>query len=100
LGPSAFSPPPKVDSAFISLIKRPVPLFTLSNDQEFLHFLKTVFQHRRKTITNNLLLASFPASEIKKVLLLCRIEPHFRPEQIHLEQFVLLFKHIKDNHPF
>ncbi|MCJ7581308.1 MAG: 16S rRNA (adenine(1518)-N(6)/adenine(1519)-N(6))-dimethyltransferase RsmA [Candidatus Aminicenantes bacterium] len=92
LGPSAFSPPPKVDSAFISLIKRPAPLFNLSNDQEFLHFLKTAFQHRRKTITNNLLLANIPASDIKKAFTLCKIEPHFRPEQIHLEQFVLLFK--------
>jgi len=94
LGPAAFSPPPKVDSAFISLKKRKSPLFSLSNNQKFLQFLKTAFQHRRKTITNNLLLADIPSSDIKEALTACKIEAHLRPEQIHLEQFVLLFKHI------
>ena len=95
LGPAAFSPPPKVDSAFISLIKREAPLFPLSNAQEFLQFLKKAFRHRRKTITNNFLLADFPPSRIKEVLILCKIEKQLRPEQIHLDQFVLLFKHLK-----
>lgn len=94
LGPGAFSPPPKVDSAFISLIKRETPLFRLSNEQEFLHFLKTAFRHRRKTITNNLLLAGISPSHINKALAACKIEAQLRPEQIHLEQFVLLFKQL------
>jgi len=94
LGPAAFSPPPKVDSAFISLIKRKTPLFPLSNDQEFLRFLKTAFRHRRKTITNNLLLADISPSNIKEALTTCKIEARLRPEQIHLEQFVLLFNQL------
>lgn len=94
LGPGAFTPPPKVDSAFISLIKRPAPLFRLSNDQEFLQFLKTAFRHRRKTIYNNLLMANIPPSDIKEALIACKIEAHLRPEQIHLEQFVCLYNHI------
>ncbi|MFC2161646.1 16S rRNA (adenine(1518)-N(6)/adenine(1519)-N(6))-dimethyltransferase RsmA [Acidobacteriota bacterium] len=94
LGPAAFYPPPKVDSAFISLIKREVPLFRLSNDQEFLKFLKTAFRHRRKTIYNNLLLGNFLPSDIKGALVSCKIEAHLRPEQIHLEQFVHLFKEL------
>jgi len=94
LAPAAFYPPPKVDSAFISLKKRQAPLFCFSNDQEFLQFLKTAFRHRRKTLYNNLLLANFPASDIKEAFMACKIEAHLRPEQIHLEQFVCLFKHI------
>ncbi len=94
LAPSAFYPPPKVDSGFISLKKRPAPLFPLSNDQEFLQFLKAVFRHRRKTLYNNLLLADIPAPDIKEAFMTCKIEAHLRPEQIHLEQFVRLYEHI------
>jgi len=94
LASAAFYPPPKVDSGFISLRKRPAPLFPLSNDQEFLQFLKTVFQHRRKTIYNNLLLANIPPPYIKEAFMACKIEAHLRPEQIHLEQFVRLYNHI------
>ncbi len=94
LAPSAFYPPPKVHSAFISLKKRRAPLFHLSNDQEFLRFLKTAFRHRRKTLYNNLVLASIPSSVIKEALKICEIEAHLRPEQIHLEQFVCLYNHI------
>jgi len=95
LDSAAFYPPPKVDSAFISLKKRQAPLFPLSNDQEFLQFLKTAFRHRRKTIYNNLLLANFPPLEIKEALMACKIEAHMRPEQIHLEQFIHLYHQIQ-----
>jgi len=81
LAPSAFYPPPKVQSAFISLKKRKAPLFRFSNDQEFLQFLKAAFRHRRKTLFNNLLLASIPASDIREALKICKIEAHLRPEQ-------------------
>jgi len=94
LASSAFYPPPKVDSGFISLKKRPAPLFPLSNDQEFLQFLKTVFRHRRKTLYNNLLLANIPAADIKEAFMACKIEAHLRTEQIHLEQFIRLYEHI------
>ncbi len=94
LAPAAFTPPPKVNSAFISLTKRQAPLFRLSDSQEFLRFLKTAFRHRRKTIYNNLLLANIPPSGIKEAFMACKIEAHLRPEQIHLEQFVCLYKHV------
>ena len=94
LASAAFYPPPKVDSGFISLTKRQAPLFPLSNDQEFLKFLKTAFRHRRKTIYNNLLLANISPPDIKDAFLACKIEAHLRPEQIHLEQFIRLYEHI------
>lgn len=94
LAPAAFTPPPKVNSAFISLKKRQTPLFHLSNDQEFLQFLKMAFRHRRKTIYNNFLLANIPPSGIKEAFTACKIEAHLRPEQIHLEQFVCLYEHV------
>jgi len=94
LAPTAFTPPPKVNSTFISLKKRQAPLFSLSSGQDFLQFLKTAFRHRRKTITNNLLLANIPPSCIKEAFTACKIEAHLRPEQIHLEQFVCLYEHL------
>ena len=94
LPPNSFYPPPKVDSAFISLIKRPAPLFRLPNESEFLQFLKKAFRHRRKTLYNNLLLASFSPLAIKKALTASQIDIKIRPEQVHLEQFVCLYNHI------
>lgn len=94
LASAAFYPPPKVESGFISLKKRPDPLFSLSNSQEFLQFLKMAFRHRRKTIYNNLLLANFPPDVIKEAFMACKIEAHLRPEQIPLEQFVHLYNHV------
>ena len=94
LSPAAFYPPPKVNSAFMSLKKRQDPLFSLSNSQEFLRFLKTSFRHRRKTLYNNLLLANISASEIKEAFLACKIESQLRPEQIPIEQFVSLYEHV------
>jgi len=89
--PEAFSPPPRVDSALISLKKRQVPLFPIKDDQFFLKFLKGAFRHRRKILPNNLEKLHFPSPLIEKALQKCKINRDLRPEQLTISQFVTLF---------
>ena len=51
LGPGAFRPAPKVDSAV--LLFEPQPRLPLEQRRAFLSFLHASFQHRRKTLANN-----------------------------------------------
>lgn len=92
LGPGAFSPPPKVDSAFVSLKKRDEPQFTIENDARFQDFIYAAFRQRRKTIVNNLKPMGLSLANIKSALQHCDITENTRPEQISLSQFVQLYR--------
>lgn len=89
--PSAFSPPPRVKSAFVVLKKRPAPLFRAADELDFRAFLKAAFQHRRKTLYNNLRRWGLSPSDLKAAFQTCGIDDHLRPEQVTLNQFVSLF---------
>jgi 16S rRNA (adenine1518-N6/adenine1519-N6)-dimethyltransferase len=85
--PTAFYPPPRVDSAVVSLEPHRRNLGVADPDA-FLHFVGHCFRHKRKTIRNNLvevygneILASWP-------------EARLRAEQISLEQFVSMFHRV------
>ena len=91
LSPASFSPPPRVESALISLKRRSEPIYSIENDKIFLQFLKAAFQHRRKKLINNLLRMDLSSSQAKQSLPACRIEEGARPEQVSLSQYVKLF---------
>ena len=85
--PTAFYPPPRVDSAVVSLEPHRRNLGVADPDA-FLHFVGHCFRHKRKTIRNNLvevygneILASWP-------------EARLRAEQISLEKFVSMFHRV------
>lgn len=82
VGPEAFQPPPKVDSAVVRLI----PHATRDFDRSVLESLVArSFAMRRKTIANNL------KSWMDLALLeRCGILPHVRPEDISVEQYLAL----------
>jgi 16S rRNA (adenine1518-N6/adenine1519-N6)-dimethyltransferase len=92
VSPSCFSPPPKVDSALISLKKRERPLFSLENEELFRDFLKGAFKHRRKILRNNLEKLNIPLSSIDKAYLKFGIEKTTRAEQLPISRFVDLFQ--------
>ena len=83
---SAFSPPPKVDSALVRL----TPHAEAPSDTEgFLEFVAQCFHHKRKTLRNNLtgfydrdLLAGVP-------------EASQRAEQLSLEEFQSLYRRLR-----
>ncbi len=88
---SSFSPPPKVESALVSLEKRSMPLYPIAQQELFLQFLKRAFQHRRKKLSNNMKSLQMPDPFIERALRTCGIEKNSRPEDVSLSQFVELF---------
>jgi 16S rRNA (adenine1518-N6/adenine1519-N6)-dimethyltransferase len=54
LPPSAFSPPPSVDSAFVVMRKKDEPIFMPQMYPQLDRVITSAFASRRKTITNNL----------------------------------------------
>lgn len=90
--PECFSPPPKVDSALVSLKKRDKPLFFIENEALFKKFLKGAFKHRRKILQNNLERFDLPLPLIKKAYQKFGMDKNLRPEQLSPSQFVSLYK--------
>ncbi len=85
--PGAFQPPPKVDSA-VFLIE-PLPRPVVEEMDGFLRFVGLCFQHKRKTIRNNL------AEEIGKDVVSSWPEAGMRAEQLPLEKFVEMYGRVK-----
>jgi 16S rRNA (adenine1518-N6/adenine1519-N6)-dimethyltransferase len=54
VAPGSFSPPPKVQSALLTLRRRPAPLLPGAADEPFRAFLRAAFAERRKLLWNNL----------------------------------------------
>ena len=84
--PSAFSPPPKVDSAVIRLTphaKRPV---TLDNVEDFSRFVALAFSQRRKTLRNTLK-SLLDSNDFES----CGVDQARRAETLNLQEFACLY---------
>lgn len=81
---SAFQPPPKVDSAVVRLTPRP----RASDTAEFLEFAGLCFQHKRKTLRNNLRHAYGPAVDAVP-------EGGKRAEQLSVEELRSVFDRLR-----
>lgn len=77
--PGSFRPPPKVDSAVIRLTPRPVR--EAVDPEGFLRFVSRCFQHKRKTLRNNLGMTDFPESGL-------------RAEQLTVAEFADLYQRL------
>jgi len=62
VSPGSFSPPPKVQSALLTLRRRPEPLIPGVEGEPFRAFLKAAFAERRKLLWNNLARQATPAA--------------------------------------
>ena len=54
IGPGAFKPPPKVDSAFVRLVPHQEAPFLIADQARFASLVAQAFSHRRKTLKNAL----------------------------------------------
>lgn len=90
--PSCFSPPPKVDSAFLSLLPRDRPLFCIRDQDRFLDFLRTCFRHRRKKLLNNLLASGYSRESLTEIFQSAGLEENIRAEQVTLSRFSALYE--------
>ncbi|WP_339611151.1 16S rRNA (adenine(1518)-N(6)/adenine(1519)-N(6))-dimethyltransferase RsmA [uncultured Planktosalinus sp.] len=88
--PSVFSPPPKVDSGVLRLIRKED--FSLPcNEKLFFNVVKTAFNQRRKTLRNSL--KPFALSEnLKEDIIFDK-----RPEQLGFESFIELTQKIEND---
>jgi len=62
VAPGSFSPPPKVQSALLTLQKRPSPLHPNAADGPYRAFLRAAFAERRKMLWKNLARRATPAA--------------------------------------
>ena len=83
--PEMFTPAPKVMSSFMRLIPNNELQSKITNRNIFNTVIEKAFQHRRKTIKNNL---SSILSEGQ--LLMAEINPSVRPQDISLQQYIML----------
>ena len=83
VGPGVFSPPPKVDSAFIRLIPRKCFSVVAEDEGLFREVVRSAFCQRRKIISNSLK-KYITASQLKEL----GIDPMSRPEQLSVDEFV------------
>ena len=62
VAPGSFSPPPKVQSALLTLRRRPVPLHPGAADEPYRAFLRAAFAERRKMLWKTLARRATPAA--------------------------------------
>jgi 16S rRNA (adenine1518-N6/adenine1519-N6)-dimethyltransferase len=89
VGSGAFSPPPKVDSAFIRLIPRKSYSVMAQNEKLLGEIVRAAFCQRRKIISNGLK-KYVVASQLEEI----SINPMLRPEQLQINEFVLISNYI------
>lgn len=83
IGPHAFSPPPKVDSAVIRITPHGTYPWRLHSEEVFQELVTMAFRTRRKTIWNNLKGFVDPT-----LFSQTGIDPSRRPETISVEEYV------------
>ncbi len=82
IGPGAFRPPPKVDSAFVRLVPHAVPPNPLQDPELFARIVTAAFGQRRKTLRNSLReLVS------DRAFAAAGIDPGARAERLTVSQF-------------
>jgi len=62
VAPGSFSPPPKVQSALLTLRRRPTPLHPGAADEPYRAFLRAAFAERRKMLWKNLARRATPTA--------------------------------------
>ena len=86
-----FTPPPKVDSAFVLLPVREKPAVDVKCEEDFFRVAAAAFALRRKTMTNNLC-ATFRMSREEAVQLMAQagLDEKIRGEKLTLEELARL----------
>ncbi len=85
IGPGAFRPPPKVESAFVRLVPYREPPWPVADFELFSRLVSQAFSQRRKTLRNTLK-GLLPPGTLES----CGIDPGGRAEQLSPAQFVAL----------
>jgi 16S rRNA (adenine1518-N6/adenine1519-N6)-dimethyltransferase len=95
--PSAFFPPPKVESAVVHMVWKERPMVDKQDEEWFIKVVKASFGYRRKTLANalkhsELSLPDSIESRIEEV----GIDPRRRPETLTIEEYIRLAEALKE----
>jgi len=85
IGPGAFKPAPKVDSAFVRLTPHAAPPYGIADPKLFAEIITNAFSLRRKTLRNSLKQLIEPG-----IFAAADIDPTLRAERLDIEGFVRL----------
>ena len=85
IGAGAFSPPPKVESAFVRLIPHATPPFPIDDPAHFARLVTQAFSHRRKTLRNAL-----QGMADETLIRAAGIDPGTRPETVSPAEYARL----------
>jgi 16S rRNA (adenine1518-N6/adenine1519-N6)-dimethyltransferase len=85
IGPGAFTPAPKVDSAVVRLVPHRPPPFRLDDPALHARIVAAAFAHRRKTLRNALKGQMAP-----DLMEQCGIDPGARAETVPVEGYARL----------
>jgi len=89
LGPGAFRPQPKIDSAFVRLSPHEPPPCSAAGPHRRA-VVQAAFAHRRKTLANSLRLAGWRREDIAAALRDAGIDERARAQSVELRQFARL----------
>jgi len=85
IGPGAFNPAPKVDSAFVRLTPWTTRPVTVDDYEQFKNLVRQAFSQRRKTLRNTL-----KTLLDENAIRAAGVDPGIRPENVTLEQYAAL----------
>ncbi|MEO8745651.1 MAG: 16S rRNA (adenine(1518)-N(6)/adenine(1519)-N(6))-dimethyltransferase RsmA [Candidatus Dormiibacterota bacterium] len=90
---SAFTPPPKVDSALVILDVRAQPAVEVDDMDAFFRLVEAAFQFRRKQLGNALgRIAAIGSADASKRLRELNINPERRPQTLSLTEWEAVYK--------
>ena len=93
--PDCFLPAPKVTSAVVRMVPRPVPA-EVDDPDHFFRVVKAAFALRRKTLLNSLAAnLDRPREDILQALEACGVPPDTRGERLSIPQFAQLSKALR-----
>ncbi|SDI29672.1 16S rRNA (adenine(1518)-N(6)/adenine(1519)-N(6))-dimethyltransferase RsmA [Pseudomonas panipatensis] len=94
VGPGAFNPPPKVESAIVRLVPHTELPYPAKDHRLLERVVREAFNQRRKTLRNTLK-ALMSSEDIEAV----GVDPTRRPEQLDVEDFVRLANRLAELTP-
>jgi 16S rRNA (adenine1518-N6/adenine1519-N6)-dimethyltransferase len=95
--PSAFFPPPKVESAVVHMVWKERPIVEPKDEDWFKRIVRACFGYRRKTLLNALKHSALPLpKELEKRMGKIGIDPRRRPETLRIQEFTRLSEVLRD----
>ncbi len=92
--PGAFIPPPKVDSAVISLKRREKPLIAFEQMKQYEKFLRLFFAQKRKQL-GSVLKSSYDITKVEAALAQIGHDRTIRAEALNLNDVIQLFNSLE-----